>query len=205
MKTITKLKFGLSFLAVVLASFSSPKLLMAQYTSQQTTINPLSIDKLVKPINDETIKDFMDNIDSARKIFVNDEILEYKLVVKNIGTSTITNIEVTDYLPKYLSMIFYPGTFDKNTNEIKFTIDNLEPNQSKNYIIRAKINKLPTTKFVGSKIKLTNRATARISGFSDTDTASIFGALTIIPATGTNDLIIKTVLVLTLAGTAFGT
>lgn len=205
MKNFTNLKFGLSILAVVLAGICFPKIVSAQYSSQEVIANPLSIDKLVKPINDETINYFMDNIESSRKTFVNDESLEYKLIIKNIGTSAITNIEVIDNLPSYLSLIFYPGVYNKSNNEIKFTIDRLESNESKDYIIRVKINQLPKTNTVGSKIKLVNKATARIPGYSDSDTATIFGALNMIPATGNNDLILKTVLVITLAGSALGT
>lgn len=204
MKTINKFKFGLSFLAVVLASISSSKLAMAQYATNITITNPLSVDKLLKPINDEKIKDFVDNIDASQKLFVIGDVLEYKIVVKNVGTSTITDVKVTDYLPKYLSLIFFPGTFDKNTNEIKFSIDSLASNESKEYLIRAKLDEVPTTKVAGTKIKLTNRSTGRVLGYSDTDTASFYVAMTVIPATGASDIVIKTVLVLVAAGTGFG-
>lgn len=204
MKKINKLKIGLSLLAVVVASFSSPKMSLAQYTTKTVVTNPLSIDKLVKPINDEKIKDFVDNIDASKKLFIKGDIFEYKIVVKNIGTSALENITVTDYLPKYVSLVFYPGTFYKKTNEIKFIVEKLEPNQSKEYIVRAKLDQVPTAKTAGSKIKLTNRATGRVLGYSDTDTSSIYVALTVVPATGASDILVKTALVLTLAGTAFG-
>ena len=201
---MNKFKLLIAFLALCTGVVTMPKFAMAQYAPKQTITNPLSIDKLVKPINDDKIKDFVDNIDASQKLFVKGDVLEYKIVVKNIGTSTVNNIEVTDYLPKYMSLVFYPGTFNKNTNEIKFTVDSLDSNQSKDYIIRAKLAEVPTTKTVGAKIKLTNRATGRVLGFYDTDTASFYVALTVIPATGASDILIKTALVLVLAGSAFG-
>jgi uncharacterized repeat protein (TIGR01451 family) len=201
---MNKLKLFFAFLSVSMGIVAMPRLAMAQYAPRVTIINPLSVDKLVKPINDERIKDFVDNIDASQKLFVKGDIFEYKIVVKNVGTSAISDVAVTDYLPKYLSLVFYPGTFDKNTNEIKFTVDALAANESKEYIIRAKLDEVPTTKVIGNKIKLTNRSTGRVLGFSDTDTASFYVALTVVPATGASDIVIKTVLVLMTAGTGFG-
>jgi uncharacterized repeat protein (TIGR01451 family) len=180
-------------MAVLFLSLFSPSNAYGQYYSQGEK-NKLSIDKKIRSIGSTQ---YFDNIEASNKTFYENDVIEFQIKVENISTEIVYNINAKDILPKYLSLIFYPGTFDKDQYIVEWNIDKLEAGESKIYLIRAKIN--DSTKF-SALTKQTNKAEAGGGGSYDYDYASYFIGKTSVPATGVSDIVVKTILVILVAG-----
>ena len=157
----------------------------------------ISVDKKVRSIDDSQ---YYDNIESSKKTFYENDVVEFQIKVENIGTEVMYNINVKDMLPKYLSLIFNPGTFNDDQDIVEWNIDKLEAGESKTYLIRAKIN---DSSKLNVLTKQTNKAEACGAGQCDTDNASYYIGKVTVPATGAQDIILKTVLVASVAGLGF--
>lgn len=194
---IVSISFVISAVAILSLSLFNPFKAYGQYYSQTENIKELSVDKKLRYIDQN---EYVDNIEASKKTFFEKDIVEFQIRIENIGNETLTNIKVKDNLPKYLSLIFYPGTFNKTENMVEWTIDKLDPGQSKEYLIRAKIQN--ATK-ISALTKQTNRAEAKVDNLSDSDNASYFIGKTTVPATGASDIVLKTILVALTAGSGF--
>ena len=177
-------------------SLFSPFKAYGQY-SQGGTINKLSIDKKIRSIGDTQ---YFDNIEASKKTFFEKDVIEFQIKVENTFVDPVYNINIKDFLPKYLELIFNPGKFEPDQRIIEWNIDKLNAGESKTYLIRAKIkdsNKLDVL------TKQTNKVETCGGGSCDSDNASYFIGKGSIPATGTSDLIVKTILVTLTAGSGF--
>lgn len=172
-----------------------PSKVSAQYYSQSNVNKSISVDKKVRNVNDSQ---YVDNISADKEVFADDDLVEFKITVLNNGNETLTNVNVGDSLPTNLSLIFYPGTLDKTNNSLKWSIDSLKPQESKDFLIRAKMVNISTLLSGESTKKLTNFVEAKANDVSDKDTASIFVGLKTSPKTGDNSLALKTVGVLSI-------
>jgi uncharacterized repeat protein (TIGR01451 family) len=200
-KSFLNFKFGFLLSAVVLVSFLNVKTILAQSYSQGGGGQKITVDKKIRPINDST---FYDNIDPAKKVFVDGEQLEFKITVENSGSETLYNIELKDVLPKYLSLLFYPGVYNKTNNDIVANIDQLDPGQSKDYYIRAYISNVPTSTVAGTRILQINRVNVSNGSVSDSDQAQYYIAANVVPGTGADDLMAKTAAILLVTISAVG-
>ncbi len=198
-KLISTICLGLS--ALYLASFLNAKTAFAQYYSQGEGSKQIIVDKKVRPINDDT---FYDNIDPGKKTFIDGEQLEFKITVKNTGEQILYNIEVKDILPQYLTLLFFPGVYNKTDNNLVTKIDQLNPGESKDFYIRANISSVPKSTVEGKKWQQINKATATTDSISDSDQSQYFISGKLIPATGDEDLMTKTMGLLLVSVTAFG-
>ena len=116
--------------------------------------------------------------------------------MENTGDVDLKNIKVTDNLPPFLKLIFFPGNFDETNNKVEWTIDELNVGESKDYLIRAKIDQ---SEYVKTLAKETNAAKVCVDEICDKDDASYFiGNGVSIPNTGDTGLLIKTGIVLSL-------
>ena len=185
------------FGTVLLSSLMVAGPVYGQYYSNGGNTPELVIDKKIRPIDSKT---YFDNISSDQKIFTEGDQIEFKIVVENRGNITLTNIKVQDMLPKYLSLLVFPGSYDKDQNVINTEILSLEPGQSKEYLVLARIKDLPTGS--NTKLQMVNVATAKTTNAADRDEAKYFVAMKSVPSTGASDILIKTGLVITMA--AFG-
>ena len=192
---IINISLALGAMAVLFLSLFNPTKAFGYNDSNST--KTISIDKKVRSVDDSQ---YYDNIESSKKTFYEKDVVEFQVEVKNIGTEVIHNVNVKDMLPKYLSLIFYPGKFDNDQYIVEWNIDKLEANESKTYLIRAKIN--DSTKLDVST-KQTNKAEACGAGQCDVDTASYFIGKATVPATGASDIAVKTILVTLLAAGGF--
>lgn len=191
-----KYNFLAIFTAVVMvwlsAGMTMPALASSYSSDNKKTI---SIDKKIRSIHDSEYKD---NISSSDKVFYEEDVLEFKITVENTGDGVLKNINVTDMLPSFLTLVFNPGEFDSTNNKIKWTIDELKAGESKDFLIRAKID---NSEGVKTLTKETNVAEVSVDELGDRDDASYYiGDGVSIPNTGDTSLIIKTVLVLSLIG-----
>jgi len=182
--------------AVLTVLFSSLFSIKANaYSYSNDSEKTISIDKKIRDLKSS---EYQDNISASEKVFYENDSVEFKIIVKNTGDGVLKNIKVVDYLPPFLKLVFYPGNFDETNNKVEWTIGELNAGDSQEFLIRAKIN---NSKAVRTQTKETNVAQVCVDEICDKDDAIYYiGNGVAIPNTGSTDLIIKTIVVLTLIG-----
>jgi uncharacterized repeat protein (TIGR01451 family) len=86
--------------------------------------------------------------------------VNFQIVVKNTGSQAISNINVVDSFPQFVSFVSGPGNFDNSTKALTFNIVNLNAGQTAKYTLTGKIadsNIMPSDQGV---LCLINQATA---------------------------------------------
>jgi uncharacterized repeat protein (TIGR01451 family) len=183
-------------MAILFLSLFSPLKAYGQsYSQGEKTKYP--IDKKIRSVGDTQ---YYDNIESSNKTLYENDVIEFQIKIENISDEVVSNIKIEDFLPKYLTLIFYPGTFNEDQYIIEWNIDKLEARESKTYLIRAKIN---DSEKLNALTKQTNKAKSCGGGSCDQDYASYFIGKTTVPATGASDIVVKTILVISAAATGF--
>ncbi len=195
-----KLVFSLGISALLVGmAFCRPVAAYGQYYSQGETKNKITVDKKLRHVYSDS---FMDNIPTSTKVFVDGDIVEFQIKVENNSQNQLKDFKVTDVLPSNLSLIFYPGQYNRENNQISWTIEKLDKGESKQYYIRARIVGLTDTE---SKYeKRVNTVEVKVAELTDKDEASFFVAKKIVPVTGWEDMVGGSVLTLTVAIVAFG-
>jgi len=107
---VVKFVLGIAASALILAGILPNQMVIAQSYSQGSGYPSIVVDKKVRPISDPT---FYDNIDPKVKVFNQGEQLEFRIIVSNNSNQVLENVELKDTLPNYLSLLFYPGSYDK--------------------------------------------------------------------------------------------
>jgi len=188
-------------ITVLMATFLTlrPRLALAQYYGGTEEKTKLILDKKVRWVPNG---DSLDNIDKSVKVFYENDVIEYSILIRNGGNTNFSEIELRDYLPKYLSLIFYPGEYKTDSGEIVWKIENLNPGEEKTYLIRGKINETANIG-VNSVLQMTNKAEAKVGDIADSDAASYFIGGSSIPETGDIDLLIKSAMVLSTAASGW--
>lgn len=202
MKQINK-NYSNVLMAVLLSGFfgvtlMNPILVKADAYSNNDQ-KTISIDKKLRFVNDPK---YVDNISSAMRTFSNGDLVEFFVKVTNSGDVNLKNIKVTDNLPPFLKLIFYPGQYNPTDNKIEWVIDELNPGHSQKFLIRGRIDKASEVKTL---TKETNIANVWVDGIEARDDATyyILNKVTttvndgkgeiIIPVTGSGDLILETI------------
>ena len=188
--------FVITAMAVLFLSLLNPSKVNAQYYSTENK-KEISIDKKVRSIGDTQ---YSDNIEASRKTFYEKDVIEFQIKIENIGNQRLDTVKVKDTLPKYLGLIFYPGSFNEKDNSVEWNIDRLEPGESRIYLIRARIQ--DSTK-LSILTKQTNSVETKADTLGDSDTASYYIGNTIVPDTGAADVAVKTLLIVSIAASGF--
>jgi len=176
-----------------------PNIANAQYYEPGVAKPVVIIDKKIGFAGE---KSYFDNISSTQKLFVEGDLIVFKIVVQNKSNIVLKNLKVRDTLPNYLVLAFYPGTYSKETNVIETEIAELKPNESMEYVVIARISNIPTSSYSNSRLQQVNTACVTNNVASDCDTAKYFVAFKTMPATGAGDVAVKTVLILSMSATA---
>ncbi len=187
-------------LTAVLAAISlfvvlKPVSVMADSYSSDDNRKTLSIDKKIRSLNWNY---YVDNISNTKKVFYNGELVEFKIKVTNTGTTNMKNIKVTDKLPSFLKLVFFPGTYNSTDNKIEWTINELNAGHSQEFLIRAKIDKATEVKTL---TKETNVALASVDEINEKDDAIYYiksgtsSAISTValPETGSISLVLETI------------
>ncbi len=177
------LKKVFSILSLLLLAFLNPSLAFADYIVTVPGPNlQLAINKLVQdPRNGQ----FVDGLSSSNFAFLPGHTILFRLEVKNNGQQDLNNIQVKDVLPGQLEFVSGPGSFDKGTRTISFTIDSLKVGETKSFDIKAKVSG-----GAEAGVCVTNFAEARKDSLVSQDTAviciqkKVLGAVTQLPVTG---------------------
>lgn len=94
--------------------------------------------------------EFVDTLSAADVTFPPSQEVNFKIEVKNTGAATLNSIQVQDKLPAELNFISLSvtGNFDSNSRTVNWTIDTLNPGESRFFQIKGQVkpqNELPQT------------------------------------------------------------
>lgn len=194
------IKIGFAFAAASILALSllSPTGVGAQYYSQNELKKMVTVDKKIRLMKENIL---LDNVPSSKYIFVDGDTIEFEIVVTNTGNEDLTGVNLSDVLPKYLSLIFNPGSLDKNSNTLNWSLDKLSAGENKIYVVRAKISGFEATSGIQT-IKLTNKVNVMANGVGDQDNASYYVTKKMVPTTGDDSLPIKTALLVSVSVSA---
>lgn len=105
--------------------------------------NKFTLDK--KVLNPESNskggnEQYVDNLSINDIRFNPKQTIKFELTVQNTGDKTLNELVLEDVLPAQISFVSGPGSFDKNSNTLSLNIVNLNPNESRKFIIVTKAN-----------------------------------------------------------------
>ncbi len=180
---LRQLKIAMGCIGVMTVLFA-PVQVGAQYQNEEIGGEVL-IDKKIKSFSDGLVAD---NFDKGQKVFVEGETIEFIVTVENTSDETFENIKVTDKLPVYLKLIFYPGTYNTDSNIVEWRIDELKTGEIKRFNIRGMINGVPSW-YSSTNPRLMENV---VYADGDRDTAKYYVMSKTVPTTGDVDMIYKT-------------
>lgn len=107
------------------------------YGGGETCTNPqISINKLVKrPDN----SDFVDNLGINEAKYKANQNVAFRITVTNIGNKDLTNVQVKDVLPDFVTFVSGNGDFNTDDKTLSFTIDSLKTGKSKSFDVVVKV------------------------------------------------------------------
>lgn len=178
------------FIALVLGGLQSPYIANAQSYGQSERKPVVIIDKKIGYLGE---KDYFDNVSSDQKLFAEGDQILFKIVVENKNDISLYDLKIKDVLPKYLTLMFYPGILNKASNSIETEIKELKAGESKEFLIVARISDVPTSNYASAKFAEINNAYVSGENLADRDSAKYFVAYKSIAATGANDIAVQTV------------
>jgi uncharacterized repeat protein (TIGR01451 family) len=186
---------AISTLLTLALLLSGGRPVAAQYYQPGEDKYELVIDKLIK-FNDN----FIDNVSASQKVFVNGESVDFKIKIYNSGNIDLYDIQVEDKLPKYLSVMYHPGSLDKANFKITWTIDKLVAGETKEYFIKARVSDYSLM----TEIDQINFVDAKNNSVYDSDKAAYVIGGKQMPVTGSFSLLFGSVLSLTMLGGGIG-
>lgn len=177
----------------LLTALVFPSGIFADAYSQGEVNYQVSIDKKIRPIDDTN---FYDNIGRDQKIFVSGDVMDFNILVENTGKDILYDLVVKDFYPVVNQIILAPSEIDRINRMVSWKIDTLSVGETRNFTLRAKV----ATN--SASMSQTNVVSVSNNNVYDRDTATFYIAPKTIPVTGSNDLLIKTGIALTLSLTA---
>ncbi len=133
---------------------------------------------------------YVDNLTINDPKYAPGQTIKFQLSVTNTGSSKLDEVTFTDYLPNYVEFVSGPGTFDSNSNKLTYKIENINSNETKRFIIVAKVKgagSLPNTQ---NTVCVVNQASVTFgkdesrdnSQFCIEQTTTTKGGLPVMPA-----------------------
>lgn len=196
---LTKCIFRGLVAVTLLATFSvANRPVWAQYYSAGGTPK-LVVDKKVRALNQTS---YSDNLDSSQYTFVEGESVDFSIITRNSGDQQLSDVNLVDILPSNMEVIFAPGTLEKTSGKITWSIGNLGVGESRVNTLRTRIVSTSDKCFVR---RLINKVEVRSGSLSDGDTSFIYVGCKSIPATGDSSIGFKSLIGLMVAAVALAT
>lgn len=112
--------------------------------------NCITIGKIVvnKTVQNPQTGQFVDNLGTNDPKHSPNQNVTFQISITNTGSTTVPQVVVKDILPGHVTFVSGPGNFDNNTKTLTFLIFNLNPNETRNFTLQAKvvdINQLPAS------------------------------------------------------------
>lgn len=174
----------------------TPEAGLAQYQGEVSSGQVL-VDKKVRSLVGNLVAD---NLDKSQKVFIEGETIEFIVDVENTSRMTLKNIAITDRLPAYLKLVFYPGTYDVDKGIITWEIEELTSGEKKQFTIRAIITGVPNWHDYNSPKIMENVVTS----LNDGDSSKYYVAAKTVPGTGDQELWVKTGVVILMGLSGLG-
>ncbi len=119
------------------------------------------IDKLVWNVPGAV---YVDNLGVNDYKYSVDQEVMFKLKVKNTSSVFIDKVDVFDFLPEQVEYLEGPGTYDKNTREVRFEARDFDAGEVQEFYVKAKVKS-------NENVCPVNKAEARIAENTDSDTS----------------------------------
>ncbi len=142
MKNIPAVFFGLLSLLVILPkvspAFADTVCNPTYGGGQQCLSTQWFINKMVL---NPTTNTFVDNLTLSDPRFSPGSTVQFRIQITNTGSASLGIITVTDTLPDFIDLttVSGPATVDQSTRKVTFTVNSLDPGQTKESFISAKI------------------------------------------------------------------
>ena len=174
---------------------TSGRPVMAQYYQTNEDKKEIVIDKLIK-----FSENYIDNVSASQKVFVNGDMVDFKIKIYNSGKIDLYDVAVEDKLPKYLAVLIHPGSYNKVDSKINWTIDKLAAGETREYFVKSRISNYDLV----SQLDQINFVDAKNDSVYDSDKASYVIGGKQMPVTGSFSLLLGSVLSLTMLGGGIG-
>lgn len=122
-----------------------------------TTSSDILVDK--KVLNPQTNK-LVDNLGINDPKYKPDFIVNFQIKITNTGSDTLSKVDVKDIFPQYVTFSAGPGTFDKNTKTLTFSITNLKSQESRSFTIMGRVADSASIPLTNGNICIVNQALA---------------------------------------------
>jgi uncharacterized repeat protein (TIGR01451 family) len=149
-------------------------------------------------------KVYVENMTTTDHTFKPGTEVTFRLTIKNGSGETFNPVNVRDTLPPYLEFVSGPGTYNKDTRELEFKLENMIAGESRTVEILTRVvaaEQFPTGK---SLFCVTNIGNVSALNRRDSDTAQVClqngEVVRNLPVAGFNDLM----LLLPMAGVGLG-
>lgn len=122
-----------------------------------------------KQVQEPGSKDFRDNLTATSNRFTSGQTITFRITIKNTANGDLSNLTITDTIPRHLTYTKGDGTFDKSNQTFSAKIDKLEKGKSKTLTLVTTVitaDKLPS---VPSPLCLSNQASAKVGNKTSTD------------------------------------
>lgn len=93
---------------------------------------------LDKKVLNPSTGNLVDNLGPNDPKYKPEQVVTFRITVKNPGDETISHISVTDRIPDFIDYMSGPGTYNSTSRTLTFSVDNLESGASQNYEIKAR-------------------------------------------------------------------
>lgn len=94
---------------------------------------------------------FVDNLGVNDPKFGPDTTVTFQLVVTNTGNAPFSRVNIKDIFPQFVGFAGGPGNFDGNSKILTFSLDNLNPGESRTFTVQGHVDtadKLPSDQAV---------------------------------------------------------
>jgi uncharacterized repeat protein (TIGR01451 family) len=134
------------------------------------------IDKMVgKPgtSNDATVYQYVDNLTVSDPRFNPDQVIFFKIKVKNTSTTKLVGMQVKDTVPAYLEPIEGPGTFNTTDRSISWNAGDFNTDEEKIFYLKMKVSSQANLPADKGLFCLVNQVQADSSNAHDDDTSQL--------------------------------
>lgn len=126
---------------------------------------------LDKRIQNPKTEQFVDNLAKSDPNYNAESTITFALTVKNISKNALSNMTITDTLPKYLEFVSGQGNYDKAKHTLTFPIASLAVSEEKTFIVKAKVAKAETLPNTDDVICMANLVQAQVKSEISADNA----------------------------------
>ncbi|GAB4219414.1 MAG: hypothetical protein Fur009_5510 [Candidatus Microgenomates bacterium] len=171
-------KYLISFIVLLLVTLHVPRYTLYTYAQygQPSPSCSILVDKMVGmpgTSSDANKYTYVDNLSVSDPRFSPDQVVFFKVKIKNTSTTKIVGMEVRDTVPAYLEPIEGPGAYDSQTREIVWNAGDFEVDQEKTFYLKMKVvaqSSLPSDRGI---ICVRNFVKATSSNAYDDDTSQL--------------------------------